>query len=142
MTDHEPPSLGTRIAGYAGGVVNIGHLTSFPRYFTRETSASSSSCSGYFILLLPHHQAMAESPGTAEDDWGELDGDEEPLFADDIDYEDDLPPLPPPMPSQLSQVANNHTAGALRVNANSEENFGGVYVEGMFSNLTHPLLIG
>ena len=37
-----------------------------------------------------------------EEGWpgGEADGDEEPLFADDItDDEDDPPPLPPPMPS-------------------------------------------
>ena len=31
---------------------------------------------------------------------GEADGEEEPLFADDLmDDEDDPPPLPPPMPS-------------------------------------------
>lgn len=30
--------------------------------------------------------------------------DEEPLFADDIGDDDDLPPLPPPMPSLSSQL--------------------------------------
>lgn len=44
-----------------------------------------------------------------------LDWDEEPLFADDINSDDeDPPPLPPPMPplSQLSQVPNRTPSGA------------------------------
>ncbi len=67
---------------------------------------------------------MADFPG--DDDWGEVDGEEEPLFADDIEDED-LPPLPPPMPSlaELSQTASGSAAATLRVNPNSEENFRG-----------------
>lgn len=46
---------------------------------------------------------MAEvEDGDVDAGWpeGEVDGEEEPLFADDIsDYEEDPPPLPPPMPS-------------------------------------------
>lgn len=56
----------------------------------------------------------------------DVDGEEEPLFADDLDdLDDDPPPLPPPMPSlsQLSQRTNSRAAN-LRVNSNSEENFG------------------
>lgn len=42
---------------------------------------------------------------------GEADGEEEPLFADDLtDEEDDPPPLPPPMPT-LGEL----TAGGQRV---------------------------
>lgn len=57
----------------------------------------------------------------------DVDGEEEPLFADDLDdLDDNPPPLPPPMPSlsQLSQRTNSRAAN-LRVNSNSEENFGG-----------------
>lgn len=46
---------------------------------------------------------------------GGLDWDEEPLFADDINSDDeDPPPLPPPMPplSQLSQVHSRTHPGA------------------------------
>ena len=41
---------------------------------------------------------------------GEADGEEEPLFADDLmDYEeDDPPPLPPPMPSLGDLSANRN----------------------------------
>ena len=45
---------------------------------------------------------MAELPEDMDMGWpgGEADGEEEPLFADDLmDDEDDPPPLPPPMPS-------------------------------------------
>jgi hypothetical protein len=45
---------------------------------------------------------MADSPEDMDMGWpgGEADGEEEPLFADDLmDDEDDPPPLPPPMPS-------------------------------------------
>ena len=65
----------------------------------------------------------------AETDYSmfEVDGEEEPLFADDLnDLDDDPPPLPPPMPSlsQLSQRTGSRAAN-LRVNSNSQENFGG-----------------
>ena len=64
---------------------------------------------------------MADSP---EFNLGDLDEDEEPLFADDIE-DDDPPPLPPPMPSfsQLSQTTHSGAAAAL---SNSAENFGGM----------------
>ena len=45
---------------------------------------------------------MAELPEDMDTGWpgGEADGEEEPLFADDLmDDDDDPPPLPPPMPS-------------------------------------------
>lgn len=39
----------------------------------------------------------------------EVDGEDEPLFADDVmDDEDDPPPLPPPMPS-LGELAANRS---------------------------------
>ena len=42
-----------------------------------------------------------------------LDWDEEPLFADDINSEDDdPPPLPPPMPT-LSQLSQPHNRSAV-----------------------------
>ena len=53
---------------------------------------------------------MADSPNV-DTDWlgGEADGEEEPLFADDLmDDEDDPPPLPPPMPSLGELSANRH----------------------------------
>ena len=81
---------------------------------------------------------MAASP---EYDLADLDEDDEPLFADDVD-DDDPPPLPPPMPtfSQLSQTANSGAAAALRVNSNSAENFGGMFLRKHLAGIAHALL--
>ena len=61
---------------------------------------------------------MADSPEDMEMGWpgGEVDGEEEPLFADDLmDDEDDPPPLPPPMPSLGDLAANRNRVGTGRV---------------------------
>ena len=69
--------------------------------------------------ILPSTHLQADYP-----DFFEIDGEEEPLFADDLDdIDDDIPPLPPPMPS-LSQLSDSRVA-QFRVNSNSQENFGG-----------------
>ena len=60
---------------------------------------------------------MAASPGLEDMDdtgWpgGEADGEEEPLFADDLmDDEDEPPPLPPPMPSLGELSASRNRVG-------------------------------
>lgn len=57
---------------------------------------------------------MADSPEDMDMGWpgGEADGEEEPLFADDLmDDEDDPPPLPPPMPSLGELSASRNRLG-------------------------------
>ena len=57
---------------------------------------------------------MADFPDDVDMGWlgGDADGEEEPLFADDLmDDEDDPPPLPPPMPSLGELSANRSRVG-------------------------------
>ena len=68
-------------------------------------------------------ETMADFPNglDVEADWPEreADGEEEPLFADDItDDEEDPPPLPPPMPS-LGELS----ASRQRVNLPDSQNY-------------------
>lgn len=56
---------------------------------------------------------MTEVEDFDMDDQGEEEEDEEPLFADELGEDDDLPPLPPPMPS-LSQLNSRQNGSTVR----------------------------